>query len=86
MDSNEVRGTNTNTAPTALPTFQVGQVLQARSACDWDCVFTWTVVSRTAKFMTLDDGHGLVRVGVKVSPDGEWVVTGSADGRTPCSR
>lgn len=37
-----------------MTTFQVGKTYSARSACDHDCVFTWEVVSRTAKRITLN--------------------------------
>lgn len=39
-------------------TFQVGKTYSTRSACDYDCVFSWTVISRTAKRMVLEDRHG----------------------------
>jgi hypothetical protein len=29
--------------------FKIGQTYTTRSACDYDCVFTWTVVGRTEK-------------------------------------
>jgi hypothetical protein len=46
------------TAPAASPAetpkqFAVGQELSVRSLGDWDCVFRFTVVKRTAKFVTL---------------------------------
>jgi hypothetical protein len=44
-------------APTRIPEpgsqFVVGQELSCRSLGDWDCVFRFTVVKRTAKFVTL---------------------------------
>jgi hypothetical protein len=33
--------------------FQVGKTYQTRSACDYDTVFSFTVVSRTAKTIKL---------------------------------
>jgi hypothetical protein len=55
-------------------TFQVGQIVSANSACDYDCVWTFEVVSRTAKFITLrDQGTGnTMRVGVRVYDGEEW--------------
>jgi hypothetical protein len=41
-------------------TFQVGKTYTARSLCDYDCVFAWTVIARTAKQITLEDRHGRV--------------------------
>lgn len=50
-----------------MQTFQVGKTYAARSACDYDCVFSWTVVSRTAKRMVLETKHGERKtVGVRV--------------------
>lgn len=58
----------TNTAtPAAVSTFKVGATYSARSLCDYDCIWTWTVTKRTAKFITLADDRGEVRrVGVSV--------------------
>jgi hypothetical protein len=58
--------------------FEVGQIYACRSIGDWNCIWTFKVVARTAKFVTLDDsqdpgilrslgidrGDGTVRVGV----------------------
>jgi hypothetical protein len=38
---------------TALIRFEVGDDLATRSFCDWDCVFRFTVLRRTAKTITL---------------------------------
>jgi hypothetical protein len=46
-------------------TFAAGQNLSARSACDSDCVFTATVIKRTAARVTLDLGCGEIKT-VKV--------------------
>lgn len=48
-------------------TFEIGKTYTTRSACDYDCVFAWTVTGRTAKRITLEDRHGRIcTVGVKV--------------------
>ena len=48
-------------------TFQTGQTYTARSACNHDCVFSFRVVSRTAKFVTLASyGNEDARVGIKI--------------------
>ena len=52
---------------TTATTFQVGETVATRSACDYNCIFAFTVVARTAKFVTLDDGRKTYRVGVKTS-------------------
>ncbi len=47
--------------------FEVGKTYTTRSACDYECVFAFTVISRTAKRMTIEDCHGRTRtVGIKV--------------------
>jgi len=46
--------------------FQVGEEVATRSLCDWDCIFRFKVVSRTAKFVTFEYFGQLKRVGVKV--------------------
>jgi hypothetical protein len=61
-------------ATTAPATFAPGMTVTARSACDSDCVWSFEVVSRTAKFVTLleDDGTRR-RVGVLTDQNGdEW--------------
>ena len=51
----------------SLIAFQVGSTYEARSASDYDCVWTFTVVSRTSRFITITDRNGEVRrVGVRV--------------------
>lgn len=46
--------------------FYIGQELSDRSIGDHNCIFRATVISRTAKFVTLDtDIAGIKRVGIK---------------------
>lgn len=52
--------------------FQIGQELSARSACDWDCIFRYTVVSRTAKFVTVKYHNQLKRVSIRVRDGVEY--------------
>jgi len=54
--------------------FQTGQTYRVRSSCDWDCVFPFTVESRTAKFMVVNDGYDSRRVGIKTDERGEWAL------------
>lgn len=58
----------TSTPESTATRFVVGQSYAARSAGDYDCVWTFTVESRTAHFVTLrqDSGESM-RVGVR-----EW--------------
>jgi hypothetical protein len=39
-------------------TFEIGKTYSTRSACDYDCIYAWTVISRTAKQLTLESRHG----------------------------
>ena len=55
--------------------FQVGTDYSARSICDYDCVWTFTVTKRTAKFITIQ-GRGLngpTRLGIKILDGVEYV-------------
>lgn len=63
--------TTTTTTPA---TFTTGQVVTATSACDSDCVWTFEVVARTAKFVTLRDvdNGDTMRVGVRCHDGEEW--------------
>lgn len=36
--------------------FEIGNTYSMRSACDHECVWTYTVVERTAQTITIDDG------------------------------
>lgn len=72
-------------------TFQIGQIYSARSACDHECIFYWTVTARTAKQITLEDRHGRVSKrgirtydGVEVcSPDGRYSMSPSIYANRP---
>ena len=46
--------------------FEIGQTYSTRSACDYECVFSYTVIKRSAKFLTVRDKYGKeLRCGVK---------------------
>lgn len=72
-------------------TFQIGQTYSARSLCDYECIFAWTVIARTAKQITLEDKHGRVAKrgirtydGVEVcSPDGRYSMSPSIYANRP---
>lgn len=52
---------------TEITRFEVGKTYATRSACNHDCVYEFTVIRRTPKFLHLDDGHGKIeRRGVYV--------------------
>jgi hypothetical protein len=51
--------------------FTAGNTYTQRSICDSNCVFSFRVVSRTAKTMQLDSGDGVTRrVGIKFDREG----------------
>jgi hypothetical protein len=38
--------------------FEIGKTYSTRSACDYETVYSWTVIARTAKQITLEDRWG----------------------------
>jgi hypothetical protein len=48
------KGNTTMNTETATVKFTIGEEVAARSLGDWDCIFRFTVISRTAKFVTLN--------------------------------
>ena len=54
-----------------LVKFEVGKTYSTRSACDWDTIFSYTVVARTAKTITIENKHlHRSKRGVKADYDG----------------
>lgn len=52
-------------------TFKAGDKLATRSICNWDCIFTGTIVKRTAKTVTvITDIHGEKRCKVYLDDSG----------------
>lgn len=57
--------------------FEVGKTYFARSNCDWDCIYSWKVISRTEKTVTLEDTatHAIHRrklLDNRYNPNAEW--------------
>lgn len=50
--------------------FEIGKTYSTRSICDHNCVFSYTVVARTEKSITINKGGKTVRRGVKPDYDG----------------
>ena len=40
--------------------FEVGKIYQCRSICDYDCIWSFRVIKRTAKTVTLEDDHNKI--------------------------
>lgn len=59
-----------NPTATTAKTFEVGDVISCRSAGDHECVFTFTVLRRTAKFVTLGYQDRTYRVGIRINDNG----------------
>ena len=49
-----------------IKTFQVGKTYIDRSACDYDCIFSFTILARTAKSVTVNVHGKTVRRGLNV--------------------
>jgi len=62
----------TTTTTQDIIRFNVGDQLSARSLCDYDCIFRFEVLSRTAKFVTLKYFNEEKRVGIKVRDGREY--------------
>lgn len=41
-----------------MKTFEIGKTYETRSACNSECVWTFTITSRTAATVTAVDDHG----------------------------
>ena len=55
--------------------FTTGQKLSTRSACDHECIFTATVLKRTAKTVTIEtDMEGVKRCKIHNYGDGEFIL------------
>jgi hypothetical protein len=50
--------------------FTIGAKLQCRSLADYDCIFRFTVIKRTAKFVTLQYYGQELRVTIRKGSDG----------------
>lgn len=51
--------------------FEVGKSYSMRSICDHECVWTYTVIARTAQTITITDGEEVKRCRV-VKKISEW--------------
>ena len=75
LDADDGRSHNANM--TAQQGFEVGKSYSARSLCDYECIWTWTVTRRTRCFITVTEELDArpVRVKVHVGGDGiEWAL------------
>lgn len=49
-----------------MTSFEVGKTYQARSICDYDCIYSFTILARTAKTVTVEVHGKTVRRGLSV--------------------
>jgi hypothetical protein len=68
--------------------FEVGKTYESRSACDWNCVWTFTVVKRTAQFITIEGRalEGSKRVKIQKSDSGEFALWDGSYSMAPVIR
>lgn len=52
--------------------FTVGEEVSARSFADWNCIFRFTVIKRTEKFVTFDYYGQPKRVAIRVQDGREY--------------
>lgn len=53
-------------------TFTVGKTYTCRSVCDHNCIWSFEVIARTAKMVTLKDERGkVIKKGIKLYDDTE---------------
>lgn len=56
-----------------MKAFESGKSYFCRSACDHNCIWTYTVVRRTEKSIWINDGEKVKRCAVKQHDDSEYV-------------
>jgi hypothetical protein len=49
-----------------MTTFEIGKTYSTRSACDWNCIFSFTILARTAKSVTVEVHGKTVRRGLSI--------------------
>ena len=62
--------------------FQIGRTYNTRSICDHDCIFSFTILSRTAKTVTTQIRGKTVRRGLS---SGTTLSNSSPSATTPCA-
>jgi hypothetical protein len=55
-----------NLRGTTMTQFQVGHSYATRSACDYDCIYRFTILARTAKTVTVEVHGKRVRRGLSI--------------------
>ena len=60
--------------------FEVGNTYKTRSICDYDCIFSWTVLKRTEKTLTLKEDTGEIKTR-RIAINSEGIETCRPDGK-----
>jgi hypothetical protein len=53
-------------APAPVKAFEIGKTYETRSICDYDCIYSFTILARTAKTVTVEVHGKTVKRGIKV--------------------
>lgn len=62
----------TKQAVETVAKFEVGKTYTCRSICDYDCIFSYKIIARTAKRLTIEKADGsIVKRGVTIYRDAE---------------
>ena len=56
----------------SIQQFNIGDQVACRSLCDYDCIFRFTVISRSKKFVTLQYFNQTKRVVIRQDSDSEY--------------
>jgi hypothetical protein len=54
-----------------MKTFEIGKTYAVRSICDYDCIYSFKILSRTAKQITVEVHGEIVKRGISVWEDVE---------------
>ena len=63
---------NTTKVP-AVVKFVVGETYTCRSLCDWDCIYSFTIMKRTEKTVTVSYHGSLTRRTIRISGGSEQI-------------
>jgi hypothetical protein len=66
--------------------FEIGKTYFARSACDHNCIWHYTVTARTPKTVTLSGDDGTITRRVKGDSDGEYCLPQGSFSMAPVLR
>ncbi len=69
-----LQAANENTTKTpAVVKFVVGETYTCRSLCDWDCIYSFTIMKRTEKTVTVSYHGSLTRRTIRIADGSEQI-------------